>query len=47
MVEHNTSGNLVDFLTAGSRRANKLFLDILLSNAQGLHALYEEFLLFG
>ena len=46
MVEHNTGGNLVDFLAAGSRRTNKLFLDILLPNTQGLHVLKEEFLFF-
>ena len=39
MVEHNTGGDLVDFLTAGPRRANKLFVNVLLPNPQGLHAL--------
>ena len=32
MVEHNTSGNLVHVLTAGSRRSNKVFLDVLLQD---------------
>ena len=39
MVEHNTGGNLVDSLTTGTRRPNKVFLDVLLPNTQGLHAL--------
>jgi hypothetical protein len=38
MVEHNASGRFVDFLTAGARGANKLFLDVFVPNSQSLHA---------
>ncbi len=46
MVQHNTSGNFVDILTTGSRRPNKVFLDVLLLDTQGPHPLQEEFLFF-
>jgi hypothetical protein len=38
MVEHDTGGEFVDVLTAGSRRADKLFLDVLFPHTQGVHA---------
>jgi hypothetical protein len=39
MKEHDAGGNFIDVLTARSRSANKLFLDVLLPNTQGLHTL--------
>src|SRR5262249_43706323 len=38
MVEHDAGGRLIDVLTSGARRPNKLFLDVLFADAQGLHA---------
>ena len=46
MVQYNTSGNFVDVLTTGSRRPNKVFLDVLLLDTQGPHPLQEELLFF-
>src|SRR5262245_24848747 len=39
MMEHDAGGGLIYLLTTGTRRPNKLFLDVLFPDTQGLHAL--------
>ena len=43
MVEDDAGGRLVYLLTSGTRRPNKLFLDVLFPDAQGLHPLKQGF----
>jgi hypothetical protein len=47
VMQHDTAGSLVDLLPAGAGRANELFFDVLLANAQGLHALQQGFFFAG
>ena len=47
MVQHYAARNLVDVLAAGARGPDELLVDVLLANAQRLHALEQLFFFAG